>query len=129
LCCLEGHTLEETAQHLGWGLGSVKGRLERGRARLHRNLLRRGLALSAVLAAAEVARAVEPMAPTTQLIALVQTGLAFGGGNQAAVGTVTPHVALLAKKTVQSMMICKLKVGGILALSTCVLAVAGGAVA
>src|SRR5262245_43794279 len=49
LCCLEGHSLEETARQLGWTTGSVKGRLERGRQRLHERLLRRGLTLSAAL--------------------------------------------------------------------------------
>jgi RNA polymerase sigma factor (sigma-70 family) len=54
LCCLQGRTQEETAQLLGWTPGSVKGRLERGRARLHDWLSRRGLSLGVVLQAAEV---------------------------------------------------------------------------
>src|SRR5262249_31457032 len=33
LCCLEGLSQEEAARQLGWTVGSVKGRLERGRAR------------------------------------------------------------------------------------------------
>ncbi len=51
LCCLQGRSLEEAARQLGWTRGSVKGRLERGRARLHERLLRRDLTLPAVLAA------------------------------------------------------------------------------
>src|SRR5581483_3470274 len=39
LCCLEGKTQEEAARQLGWTAGSVKGRLERGRARLHARLV------------------------------------------------------------------------------------------
>jgi RNA polymerase sigma-70 factor (ECF subfamily) len=54
-CCLEGLSQEEAARRLGWTPGSVKGRLERGRARLHARLARRGLTLAAALAAAEVA--------------------------------------------------------------------------
>src|SRR5262249_13970485 len=46
LCALEGCTQEEAARRLGWTLGSVKGRLERGRQRLHARLARRGLTLS-----------------------------------------------------------------------------------
>ena len=34
LCCLEGFSQEEAAERLGWTQGSVKGRLERGRAAL-----------------------------------------------------------------------------------------------
>src|SRR5262245_57318325 len=56
LCCLEGRSQEETAQQLGWTLGSVKGRLERGRAKLQTRLARRGLTLCAALTAAELSR-------------------------------------------------------------------------
>src|SRR5262249_59706735 len=55
LCCLEGLSLEEAARRLGWTPGAVKGRLERGRARLQARLVRRGLTLSAALAVAEAA--------------------------------------------------------------------------
>lgn len=48
-CCLEGRSLEEAARLLGWTTGSVKGRLERGRAKLKSRLARRGMALPAVL--------------------------------------------------------------------------------
>src|SRR5262245_15995449 len=57
LCCLEGHTQQEAARRLGWTAGAVKGRLERGRARLHARLAKRGLTPGAALAAVEVARA------------------------------------------------------------------------
>jgi hypothetical protein len=56
LCCVEGLSLEEAAGRLGWTAGSVKGRLERGRARLHARLLRRGLTLGLGLGAVEAAR-------------------------------------------------------------------------
>jgi RNA polymerase sigma factor (sigma-70 family) len=56
LCCLEGRTQEEAARLLGWTPGSVHGRLERGRARLHARLIRRGLSLSAALLAVEASR-------------------------------------------------------------------------
>ena len=53
LCCLEGQTQEKAARQLGWSPGAVKGRLERGRAQLHRRLVKRGVSLSAVLVALE----------------------------------------------------------------------------
>jgi RNA polymerase sigma factor (sigma-70 family) len=53
LCCLEGRSQPEAARLLGWTPGSVKGRLERGRAKLHQRLLRRGLTLPAALLALE----------------------------------------------------------------------------
>jgi RNA polymerase sigma factor (sigma-70 family) len=56
LCCVEGLSLEEAAGRLGWTAGSVKGRLERGRARLHARLMRRGLTLGLGLSTIEAAR-------------------------------------------------------------------------
>src|SRR5206468_9870457 len=56
LCCLEGLTQEEVAARLAWTPGSVRGRLERGRRRLHDRLTRRGLTLAAALTEVEVSR-------------------------------------------------------------------------
>src|SRR5262249_34206788 len=52
LCYIEGLTRDEAAQSLGCSLDTVRGRLERGRARLRSRLERRGLSLSAGLLAA-----------------------------------------------------------------------------
>ena len=51
LCDLEERTQAEAALVLGWSLGSLRGRLLRGRARLRTRLARRGIA-PAVLSAA-----------------------------------------------------------------------------
>jgi RNA polymerase sigma factor (sigma-70 family) len=47
LCVIQGRPVEEAAQRLGWSIGSVRGRLARGRARLRERLSRRGLGMSA----------------------------------------------------------------------------------
>src|SRR4029453_7867979 len=52
LCYLDGLSRDEAAQRLGWSVGSVQARLERGRARLRQRLERRGVTLSAGLLAA-----------------------------------------------------------------------------
>src|SRR5207248_5520961 len=57
LCCLEGKSQEAVARLLGCTAGSVKGRLERGRRRLHARLVRRGVVPAGALAALEVCRA------------------------------------------------------------------------
>ncbi len=45
LCYWKGHTHEETADRLGWPVGTVKTRLVRAREILRRRLYRRGLSL------------------------------------------------------------------------------------
>jgi RNA polymerase sigma factor (sigma-70 family) len=47
LCDLEGLTLQQTADRLGWPRGTVAGRLSRGRDLLRRRLTRRGSGLAA----------------------------------------------------------------------------------
>src|SRR5207237_5780049 len=47
LCCLEGRTRDEAAESIGCSVAAVKSRLERGRDRLRRQLLRRGIELPA----------------------------------------------------------------------------------
>ena len=49
LCAIEGKSVEQAARQLGATAGSVRGWLQRGRARLRRGLDRRGLALPATL--------------------------------------------------------------------------------
>ena len=46
LCLLQGRTVEEAARQLGWSIGSLRGRLERGREQLRQRLTRRGIGLS-----------------------------------------------------------------------------------
>jgi RNA polymerase sigma factor (sigma-70 family) len=52
LCYLQGLSRDEAARRLGWSLNEVRGRLERGRARLRARLEKRGITLSAGLLAA-----------------------------------------------------------------------------
>jgi RNA polymerase sigma factor (sigma-70 family) len=54
LCCLENLSHAEAAQRLGCTAGSIKGRLERGRARLSMRLAKRGLSPSGALLAASL---------------------------------------------------------------------------
>ena len=119
LCCLEGLSLEEAAQRLGWTLGSVKGRLERGRARLHERLIRRGLTLSAALAAVELApgmgAAAVLFAPT------VRSALAFAAGRTVGEGS-SAQPAALAQKVLAGMSLARLKVPATLLLASCLFA-------
>ncbi len=69
LCYIEGLTRDEAAQSLGCSLDTVKGRLERGRARLRGRLERRGVSFSA------------------GLLGVLGAGAAGGTAAQAAVGS------------------------------------------
>ncbi len=123
LCCLEGRSIEEAAQQLGWTTGSVKGRLERGRARLHERLARRGLTLSAALAAVELSRAGASAAMATgQSASLVSAAMTFAT-QQTSIGTaVSAQAAALAQSFTRSMALAKLKSAALLMLVTCLLA-------
>jgi RNA polymerase sigma factor (sigma-70 family) len=123
LCCVEGRSLEEAAQQLGWTLGSVKGRLERGRARLHDRLLRRGLTLSTALAAAEVSGGAAPAAVVARLAAVTAQGaLAFGAGQMAEAQGISAGAAALAGKVIEGMGVPHLKASLSLVLALCLLA-------
>src|SRR5262249_4158909 len=93
LCCLEGKTQEEAARLLGWTQGSVKGRLERGRARLHAQLTRRGLSLAAALGAAEVARGLGHAAvPASLADTTVRAATSAAAGQGVAAGLISANV-------------------------------------
>jgi RNA polymerase sigma factor (sigma-70 family) len=108
LCCLEGLSQEEAARQLGWAPGSVKGRLERGRKRLHQRLARRGLSLAAGLALAEMAR-VAAAGPAAALTAA--TVKAAGGAH-----VLPARVAALAEGGLQPLALSKVKCGLLLLL-------------
>jgi RNA polymerase sigma factor (sigma-70 family) len=121
LCCLGGRSLEEAARQLGWTTGSVKGRLERGRARLHDRLVRRGLTLSAALAAVEVSRATTSAAVLAGLVARTIPGaLAFGAG-QALDAGVSASAAGLAAQVGMTMALPRLCLTAALLLVTAAL--------
>jgi RNA polymerase sigma factor (sigma-70 family) len=123
LCCLEGRSLEEAAHQLGWTPGSVKGRLERGRARLRERLLRRGLTLSATLAAVEVSRNAAPAMAVARLVSrTVQGAVAFGTGQTAGAAGVSTGAAALAGQVVKTMALARLKVPAALLLAMSLLA-------
>src|SRR5262245_38442529 len=121
LCCLRGATQEEAARQLGCTPGSVKGRLERGRARLHARLARRGLTLPAALAAAELSRGPAPAALTA---ATTRQALAFAAGH----GAPGPAV-LLAEGVLRSAALGRLKVAAALFLLVVGLLAAAGVLA
>jgi RNA polymerase sigma factor (sigma-70 family) len=122
LCCLEGLSQEEAAQRLGWTVGSVKGRLERGRARLRALLVRRGLTLTTVVPVLQATRHKLSAAVTLQT---AKAALAFSRSLSASDVAVSGEVLRLAEHVVKGATMFKWKVAVVMAfaLGTTVLGV------
>jgi RNA polymerase sigma factor (sigma-70 family) len=126
LCCLEGRTQAEAARLLGWTPGMVRGRLERGRARLHARMARRGLTLPAALLALDALHG--PTAagvPGARLISTVQAALRFaaGAGNAGRGGS---QAITLAEEALKAMLLTKLKIATAVLVTLVVVAVGAG---
>jgi RNA polymerase sigma factor (sigma-70 family) len=115
LCCLEGRSQEEAARQLGWTPGSLKGRLERGRARLHARLARRGFTLSAALAAVAVSRGTAAV-PAALAVATVRQGVAWAAGGNLAGAELSEGVRMLVHEAGRETGMWKFKVLAVLAL-------------
>lgn len=111
LCYFEGKTQDEAARHLNWSLATVRRALDRGRERLRTRLTRRGLELSAALAAALMAQDALAALPTQLLIQTVQAAAAFAAG-----GLSSPS-ALLAEELMKALVVRKLKTAAALLLA------------
>jgi RNA polymerase sigma factor (sigma-70 family) len=117
LCYFEELTHEEAARKLGWPKGTVAGRLARARELLHKRLSRRGVALSAALAAV-TATSLEASAviPSALVQMTFRNGLRVAAG-EAAVRIASPHVAALTQGVLQEMFWNKMKLIAALILS------------
>jgi RNA polymerase sigma factor (sigma-70 family) len=121
LCCLNGLTLEEAARQLGWTTGSVKGRLERGRARLHDRLMRRGLTFAATLAIVEASRATASTVGLAGLAARTIPGaLAFAAG-QGMVSGISTSAAAVAGRVGRAMALPRFTMAAVLLVTTAAL--------
>lgn len=78
LCCVEGKPLDAAARQLGWSVGSLKGRLERGRAELRRRLLLRRVPYALAIAFLAVGGAASAKAATGFAVGAASTS--FTGG-------------------------------------------------
>ncbi|HEY7426476.1 MAG TPA: sigma-70 family RNA polymerase sigma factor [Gemmataceae bacterium] len=122
LCCLEGKSQEEAARLLGWTPGSVKGRLGRGRQRLQERLVRRGLTLSAALAAVAIGQGAASAVPPAALAsATVRAAVSFAAGSGAAGAAISSRLLVLAEEGMKGLAVAKVKVGAALVLLTGVL--------
>ncbi|MHB1424847.1 MAG: sigma-70 family RNA polymerase sigma factor [Gemmataceae bacterium] len=109
LCDVEERTQQEAARLLGWTLGSLRGRLSRGRAKLRERLLRRGVApetLSVLLAAGLTrmnADAAVPLASGVSRLAVLFSDCPTSAA-------IPQSVAALARAGLSGMTLMKLKI-------------------
>jgi RNA polymerase sigma factor (sigma-70 family) len=123
MCCLEGRSLEETARQLGWTAGSVKGRLERGRVRLHTRLKRRGLTLPAALVTAAMSRGGAWADAVARLAApTVQHAVLFATRQITTAQPASARSVALAAEVVRTMTLAKFKVAGLFVMAMAVVA-------
>src|SRR5579883_622807 len=116
LCYLEGLTTEAAARRLGCAHGTVLSRLSRARARLRRQLTRRGLPLPAGLLAAGLSpEAAKAVVPGALAHSVVQAAMRIAAGMTVA-GVVSASVAALTQGVLTMMFLARLRgfVGAVL---------------
>lgn len=107
LCCLQGRTRDEAARQLGWKLGVLRGRLDRGRELLRSRLARRGIALSSILLPLVVAANSEASVLSALLSSTVRAEM--GAVHVPVAAGVSAQAAALAQGVIQAMFLAKIK--------------------
>jgi RNA polymerase sigma factor (sigma-70 family) len=126
LCCLEGHSQADAARRLGIKEGTLSSRMTRARKRLQEALARRGIRLSAVLAALALAGGARAALPGALANRTTGAALRFAGGSASGL---PEKVHSLAQGAIQTMLATKVKRAAVwLLLSLALLGVGGTAV-
>jgi RNA polymerase sigma factor (sigma-70 family) len=110
LCCLEGLTRDEAAQHLGLPVATLKSRLERARELLRLRLKRHGLPFSGALLASALCRprAVAALPPT--LVDPTVKAATLIAAGRAATAVVSAEVVALARGVTRTMYLNQFKI-------------------
>lgn len=114
-CCLEQASCAEAAKQLGLAETVVRNRLSGARKRLQNKLARRGVSLSAVLAAMAVSAAPEAIA-SSFVGATANAAAHLAGGQGSPCDLVSPKVIILMEGVKRSMFLVKSKIAGAVAI-------------
>jgi len=109
LCYLEGKTVDETAENLGWPRGTVAGRLARAKDLMRRNLTRRGVTAGAAFLGPVLADQASAALPAGLTASTTKAALLFAVGG-ALPGDSTGAAALLAQGELRTMAQSKLTI-------------------
>jgi RNA polymerase sigma factor (sigma-70 family) len=128
-CCLQNRSCAETARLLGIQEGAVRMRLSRARQRLQRQLKRRGVSLTSVLAAS-VLGANDALAalPGPLVASAVRAAARIAAGEAITGKLISANVAVLTAGALKAMFLAKVKVGAMVVVAS-VLAIAGALMA
>ncbi len=111
LCDLLEKSHQEAAQELGWPVGTVSGRLSRGRQLLARRLAHRGLSLAAGTTAVLGEYTASAAPPPALVGATVDAARSLVAGHEA--GAISGSVLVLMKGVIKAMTFEKLKLGAV----------------
>jgi HlyD family secretion protein len=117
VCDLEGLTEGQAAQRLGWPLGTVRSRLARGRDRLRRRLVRRGLAPAVGALGVALAPGTASATPPAALVEATVRAASRLAAGRAAAGIVSGSVEFLMRKAMKTMLPTGLKLPAALLLA------------
>jgi RNA polymerase sigma factor (sigma-70 family) len=109
LCYIEGLPHEVIARQLGWPIGTVRGRIARGRDLLGARLSRRGLTPAAVLLALGLLPETVGAVPVRLVEATVRAAARVAAGEGVPRGEVPTRVADLERKVRKGMHLMRLK--------------------
>ena len=130
LCDLEGKTIKDAAQQLGWPQGTLAGRLARGRKLLAKRLANRGVVLSAGSLAVVFSQNVSSACVPTSLMSFtVKAATMIAAGQATVTGVVPAKVAALTEGVLKAMLLSKLKaVVGVLMVAMCLIGIGAAVV-
>jgi RNA polymerase sigma factor (sigma-70 family) len=124
LCCLQGHSQAEAAREMGVKVGTVSSRLTHARKRLGEALARRGITLTAVLAALALTGTARAALPRTLAQTTAEMATGFVG---AGVRGLPARVLSLAEGALPTVLAAKMKLAGALVLTLALFATGAAA--